>query len=850
EKNGRYNFYDELYALKNSITYYDDERSLYDLGNLVGALSVPQAESDNLDDRQLERLENAYTQCALRIKSVLEDPEEKCDVMYGVYTSSMIRHASLGYTRDIHGNIIVPDETGTFALRPTCLNFFFGGELLSDDKWYLEDVQTVIENMPEGKVKQFLVKNRIAVAYYSMITLLGSTISDLLQSGEEDISYENAKDYLARMNSRWVGYFAALMSTLVDGGEFASESDVEEYFSAIFDQQAAEAVSKDKVTVRVIDDGDDSASYQVRVSDSSAQALMSIYSTKNVKLKVTESENFPMFSHTVFGDRPIEELYPDGIYFDLEKTEGELDIADYYDSITDSTQDIYRRIFSSKTSTWTVDAPEPVCFVLYDENGIPHICDIKYSDSSKEKAYIPIAVVDPESDISWSIFVYISKDEDGWKIDGFASYSDNFGQRVYDTLSDERFSGYYYAPATMFRDSVYSALYNVPTSTLMEINVEKEDWGISFGYEPISNIEDIESYETRYYVEDVYKHNVDITDAFLSADETAEQGNVVLTLDDAEITITDPVYNGEEQRPDVSVTVSGKTLEQGKDFKVIYDGSIDRGKAYVAVMGIGDYVGTVYGEYTILCTEHRYAPTTDIHASCTEDGYKEYTCSICGHQYRDIVKSTGHVMTYHTAKKATKNSDGYIAHWTCDRCGKYFTDEAGINETTPEKIVRTYFKYVHDPKQNPKAMSDIVEDENAVYGFRPSDNGSLKDYASYDWTDPEVVERGRQERIEYHKSLETMYELLETMRAEGKSTEEIARAVSAKRNELRLAAYENDPEGLAVVKARNLEKFGHEEGPLADEVYAETGSWEMVIAKAFTANSGMDACLGLYDDYY
>ena len=36
----------------------------------------------------------------------------------------------------------------------------------------------------------------------------------------------------------------------------------------------------------------------------------------------------------------------------------------------------------------------------------------------------------------------------------------------------------------------------------------------------------------------------------------------------------------------------------------------------------------------------------------------------------------------------------------------------------------------------------------------------------------------------------------------------------------------------------------------SDELYAESDSWETVIAKAFSTNSGMDACLGLYDDYY
>lgn len=160
------------------------------------------------------------------------------------------------------------------------------------------------------------------------------------------------------------------------------------------------------------------------------------------------------------------------------------------------------------------------------------------------------------------------------------------------------------------------------------------------------------------------------------------------------------------------------------------------------------------------------------------------------------------------------------------------------------------FAYRHDPTRNPYAMQDIVADETAIYGFRPSEDGSLKMYADADWTDPEVVESGRQERIAYHQSIEEMYGILAEMTADGKSAEEIARVVSAKRNELRLASYDNDPEGLKELKARNLEKYGHEEGPLPDELYEQYGSWETVIEKAFSVNAGMDACLGLYDDYY
>ena len=160
------------------------------------------------------------------------------------------------------------------------------------------------------------------------------------------------------------------------------------------------------------------------------------------------------------------------------------------------------------------------------------------------------------------------------------------------------------------------------------------------------------------------------------------------------------------------------------------------------------------------------------------------------------------------------------------------------------------FTYEHDPLDNPHAAADIVRDDEAVYGYRPSTTGSLAVYADEDWFDAEKVEGWRQERIAYHESIEAMYTLLEEMSAAGNTAEEIARAVSTKRNELRLAAVADDPEALEKLKARNLEKYGHEEGPLPDELYAQYGSWETVAEKAFSPNPGMDACLGLYDDYY
>lgn len=159
--------------------------------------------------------------------------------------------------------------------------------------------------------------------------------------------------------------------------------------------------------------------------------------------------------------------------------------------------------------------------------------------------------------------------------------------------------------------------------------------------------------------------------------------------------------------------------------------------------------------------------------------------------------------------------------------------------------------YTHDPRLNAKAMEDIVVNPNAVYGFSPDPNSKrLGEYASYDWSNPEVVEKAKQDRIQYLAAFDEQYDIWKRMSAEGKSTEEIARAVSTKRNETRLASYKDDPEGLEKVKKSNLETYGNENGPTPDSLYEKYGNWETVILKSFSSNSGMDACLGLYDVQY
>ena len=162
----------------------------------------------------------------------------------------------------------------------------------------------------------------------------------------------------------------------------------------------------------------------------------------------------------------------------------------------------------------------------------------------------------------------------------------------------------------------------------------------------------------------------------------------------------------------------------------------------------------------------------------------------------------------------------------------------------------TSFTYRHDPRENPSAMRDAVVNPNAPYGFSPSPDGRLAAYASADWTNPEAVEGWRKARIDYHMSMAELYFLVIIMDYNKASVEEIARAVSQRRNELRIKAYKDDPEGLERMKQRNLEVYGNEMGGTPEYFYEKYGSWDRVIWGSVSVNSGMDACLGLYDDFY
>ena len=603
-RNNRYNFYDELYSAANSYSYNLASCSLYDLGNLAGALSVPQSEVDNVTQKQVNNSENIYTDVALDILSILRDQDGSGDdVIYTRGTRTMKKTVAAGYLRNKDGEVVWADDNN-ITVPTTGLSLFFGDSSAENAHFFINSLTLDTDMAQSDDEKNYLDRRSVAAAYYCLIFQMGSNVSMLSDKGEKYINYRKVKKLVQENETAWY-CCQTMINRLVSAGEFDSFDEAEDYLSLIVAQQSKEVVSKNKVKVKQIVNNDGSfTDYQVTVSNTSAQAFMSVNSAAMVTCRNTDTKEFNFIMGRIYGsDYSFDQLYPNGIGATVSVSEGTFDSADYYNSIDDTSAQINQRIYASTSSVWSVPCTKETCFVLYDDDKAPHLADIHYLDKSYTTAYIPIIIYWAEgvksSEGYRAAYLYISKTDGEWSINGVTLNTNEGAERSYMPMDSEQFAGCRFAPAESVADVVYNFNTFMPISTFDDVDITKDKWGVTFGEMPIGELDDVKSYEAKFYVEDVYGYKIDITDRFAKADEVAQNGDVVHDINLAEAVVEPAVYNGIEQKPDVSLTMNGKKLVETEDYKVIYLGYVQPGTAYLAVLGLGDYIGTAYIPFTI-----------------------------------------------------------------------------------------------------------------------------------------------------------------------------------------------------------------------------------------------------------
>lgn len=137
----------------------------------------------------------------------------------------------------------------------------------------------------------------------------------------------------------------------------------------------------------------------------------------------------------------------------------------------------------------------------------------------------------------------------------------------------------------------------------------------------------------------------------------------------------------------------------------------------------------------------------------------------------------------------------------------------------------------------------IVADSRGVHGYLPKPGSR---YEGSDFTNAELVAKNRAIRLEYLKESKQIDEAVATMRAEGKSSEEIGRHVVELRNQQKIAARSAmSPEEVARLEAGNIKKYGHPVGPTADKLFKDNKTWEAVIEKSTQKDEAINKLLGI-----
>ncbi len=192
--NDRYNFYDEMYSLLYSCVFAQDTYSLYDLGNLVGALSVPMSEMDNISSDGREGFENVYTDVAKRILSVLSDSDGSGDdVLYFRCSDYIDRTVGAGVVHDADGELVYADDDGKTVVVPTGFNILFPDKNIQMSSNFVTKLGELLDADYTEEEKDFFKARLTTTAYYGLIYDLGSFVSILNSRGEDRTSYPAVK---------------------------------------------------------------------------------------------------------------------------------------------------------------------------------------------------------------------------------------------------------------------------------------------------------------------------------------------------------------------------------------------------------------------------------------------------------------------------------------------------------------------------------------------------------------------------------------------------------------------------------------------------------------------------------
>ncbi|MBQ3424546.1 MAG: hypothetical protein IJH38_05035 [Clostridia bacterium] len=596
--NRKLNFYDELKATDFAYPY--GSWGLYDLGGLLNALGVNRFEIDNTPDPQA--LSNAYTDLSGRLSAILSDQDGSEDDVIYFYASSGSEQpvtSKVFMVRDENGGLVNPP-----SLWPTGLSLFYLPTDARDTLDYMSAVAEMFAASGDEATLAMLREFSVATVRNLLICLCGQTVDRLLEDGEKTVSYRDVWDSWTEkkelnqaeidlfkqqknLDADITGMRASLwdeyISLLVDFLNSYGGSDAETWLALVASQQSIEAVSTGRTRAKAVDRDGDGQTDAYRISVPSPMTLIRDVS---MNMEIPPFKPRDEIDQLLFGENIcLAKIHG------FPALEGFLGAINHnFDSLDAGLQELY----GSDSTAYDLVTARDSWYELIDPQGGHHIVsvgEVDYANDTELKIPVCLALTEKDEDGEPKTRMGYLLYRDGH----FIAFKDSDEREPLLPLTSPVFSG---ATVTMSQMVPLDFL-GIIVPLFVEISEPftlpeqpGEEWGAKLTMTKLADIADLKNggFTEKAVITDLYGYEHAIDAVLRQADAEAAQGELLSSLEGAQVTL-EGVFDPENlDYPEITVILAGKTLKEYEDYEVAYERTPDGGWEML-IYGIGDIIG-------------------------------------------------------------------------------------------------------------------------------------------------------------------------------------------------------------------------------------------------------------------
>ena len=567
-------FYDELKSYYNSIEYGGSE--LFDLGNLSAMLSVVNSEvsEDHMDEADNYYINaNDYHDISRTLNAMLEDEL----FMYAKGTSGITTAEQFYRAQD--------DTLGFGRLGSSGMSIYFPGQgMLTSVKEYFNELDPVIERLPDqDKRKKFLKDYEAAVAYYELISYSGA-VMDLLINDEDnapetvaksDVDYDLIMDHV---KDPIVGNWDELVVPCMDKIGL-DEAGLENWFRALIPQQADDAVDGKEVEIEQAGQQETGAC-SVKINGAKKRIVNSVERSVSVEL--------PALEEYVTGLEPKDQKAVNNA--------GQLSVGSIMGTIADrpdggSIRDMVKW-YNESGGVWQIDPFEEKWYAVSDADGAVHVASIYLSD--EDGIYVP-ALLGSSGDgtnVSDHIILEFSPG-DGDRLQSV--YYMNADTGPVQIQPKDLTREITVMPAIIIQRMFQPDIYAPISHTSFTVSADNAD-SIGLDYMDIDDIADIgdtdgdgKVFDTAITITDLYGYQIHVSDRI-----HIKRARIRPAVSTGEELEPELVYCGETLRPGVDYIWEKERFWNQQTFAMEAPAFVEPGSYIVVLYGKGRFTGRIF----------------------------------------------------------------------------------------------------------------------------------------------------------------------------------------------------------------------------------------------------------------